>query len=357
MLEQARRGGGSPVASALTAWGAYRRAPAGADTAGGSAAGTAPREPFFSGRFVAGALLVVLAAVVWRATRSYPTGVFDFYPLYYGAKAWLHGGNAYVLDAVVPLADKEKQLFQIGNVYPLPAVFLALPLSFLPPHLAGTVVVGLLTAGLVLALRLHRWPWWPLLYLPVLEGLRIEQYTMVILVLQLVALWALRERRTWLLALCCAVILSKPNQGLMFVLALLLLARDRRQVAKVGAVCALVWGGAFLLDPTWVAEWIPTLHNSHETLHQPFYWQLGLLAIPLLLARDLVGGALVLQFVMLPFPGSYAASALPLAVLPDRRGIWLAPLSFLWPFAAVLLGAAWATGLTLVLPVVALALL
>ena len=37
--------------------------------------------------------------MVWRATQTYATGVFDFYPLYYGAKAWLLNGNGAILHA------------------------------------------------------------------------------------------------------------------------------------------------------------------------------------------------------------------------------------------------------------------
>jgi hypothetical protein len=77
------------------------------------AAEAATRAPFFSARFVAGGLLVVIAVVFWRATVSYPTGVFDFYPLYYGAKAWLHGGNAY---AMVDASSSHSSLLRSGSL-------------------------------------------------------------------------------------------------------------------------------------------------------------------------------------------------------------------------------------------------
>ena len=60
----------------------------------GQARSTAAPAATFSPRFLAGAALCALTVMLWRATQSYPTGVFDFYPLYYGAKAWLHTGNA-----------------------------------------------------------------------------------------------------------------------------------------------------------------------------------------------------------------------------------------------------------------------
>ena len=359
VLRRGRKWGDRSVARALRARlsGPWTHGLPGAGQGGASeqgATGSTPRAPFFSARFVAGSVLLVLAAVLWRATRSYATGVFDSYPLYYGAKAWLHGGNAYHLDPVVPLSHHGYQLFEVGNIYPLPAVLVMLPFSYLPPQVAGMAMVGLFTAGLLLALRLHRWPVWLLLYLPVAEALRIEQYTIVILILQIVALWALRERRLWLLACCCALILTKPNQGFFFVLAMLLLARHWRHLLVASAA---LWGGVFLLDPNWVLEWVPRLVHHREMLQQPFYWPLGLFAIPLLLMRDVVGASFVLQYVMLPFSGVYPAGPLPLTNLDDRRAIWLAPVSYGYMILGVLLGTFWATALTLVLPMVALSAL
>lgn len=305
--------------------------------------------------FIAGLLTAVLAAMAWRASRAVPTQLLDLYPLYYGAKAWLHGGNAYALDAVAPAADRGTFLFDVGNVYPLPAVLVGLPFSFLPPHAAAVAWVGLLTAGLALALRLHR-RYWLLLYFPILHGLWVEQYTILILSLQLVALWALRERRLWLLALCCALIVTKPNQGLVFAVAMLLLARHWRQQLLVGAA---IWGGSLLLAPRWVLDWLPTLSRHHEVTQQPVLWGLALFAVPLLLCRDVIGAAVMLQFALMPFPvpAVYPLSTVPLSALDDPRGKYLAPLSFAMPVAFVFLSAPWAMALTIALPLTALAAL
>ena len=316
--------------------------------------GAHPPRPPLSPQFIAGTVGCVLVAMLWRATRSYPTQLLDLYPLYYGAKAWLHGGNAYVLDAVAPAADRAHLLYQVGNVYPLPAVLLVLPLSFLSPTVAATIWVGCLTGGLLLALRLTGLPTWLALYVPLLACLRLEQYTVFVIILQIVALWAYREHRLWLLAFCCALILTKPNHGLIFVLVMLLLARHWRQQLVAGAA---VWGGSMLLDPHWLQWWISTVLRHQEVTHQPVFWQLALLAIPLLLIRDYISGALVLQFLLEPFPGMYVASAVPLGVLGDRRSKYLIPASFLTLPAYASVGQAWATVLALILPMVLLAFL
>ena len=325
----------------ITAWDA---------TARGAFASARPAR-FWTPRFVVGAALFVLAMVVWRAAVQYATGVFDFYPLYYGGQAWLATGNAYALDAIIPPDRRNFQLYQIGNVYPFPAVLVALPFSLLPAQLAGVAWVGLLSVGLTLALRLHDWPLWYLLYLPVLEGLRIEQFTLFAVLCQILALWAWRERRPWLLALCCTLSLTKPNHSFFLALALIVLAGNWRQFL---ALAVPFFGASFALYPGWVFDWLPRLENSHAVLQQPFLWGLALFAIPLFLLGDIISGALLLQFAMLPYPGIYSSAALPLGVIGDRRSRWLIAVAPLWAILGVLFGMAWATLWSIVLPICAL---
>ncbi len=327
---------------------------AGWDVAARSAFASARPARFWTPRFSILAALFVLAMVVWRAVVRYPTGVFDSYPLYYGGQAWLATGNAYALDAIIPPDQRNFQLYQIGNVYPFPAVLVALPFSLLPAQLAAVLWVGSLSAGLVLALRLHDWPFWYLLYLPILEGLRIEQFTMFAVLFQLLALWAWRERRPWLLAVCCVLSLTKPNHSFFLVLALIVLAGNWRHFLTL--VVPLL-GTSFALYPGWVADWLPRLENSHAVLQQPFLWGLALCAIPLFLLGDIISGALLLQFALLPYPGIYSSASLPLGVIGDRRSRWLIVVAPLWVIVGVTLGTGWATGLALTLPVVTLSLL
>lgn len=49
---------------------------------------------------------------------------------------------------------------------------------------------------------------------------------------------------------------------------------------------------------------------------------------------------------MLPYPGVYAASAVPLSVLDDPRGRWLIP--------AVIIGQAWSSAIFLIVPIIIL---
>jgi hypothetical protein len=316
-----------------------------------------PAAPMrFSRRFILAVLICALAAMGWRATRVYPTDVFDIYPVYFGGKAWLQTGNAYATQQIVPTYHQSWDLYKTGNMYPLPAILAFLPLSLLPPTPAATLWVGFLIAGMLLALRLGRLSLWWAFSMPIFDGIRIEQYTIFIIILQIVALWAWRERRPWLLAFCCALILTKPNQGLFFVIVLTVLARNWRQQLLLGLA---IWGGSFLLDPNWFFEWLPTLSRYRQLTQQPIFWGLTLFAIPLLLIRDWLAAASVLQFLVLPFPtgSTYAVGAVPLSVLDDPRSKWLSYMSYAWVVPAAFLGVAWATALTLILPVVALSAL
>src|SRR5438552_14892528 len=106
----------------------------------------------------------------FQATQEYPTGIFDLYPLYYGARAWLTTGSAYNLKAVAPAADAGLPLLELGNAYPFPAVLLVVPLCFFPPAVAGVLWSGLVALALVLTAALTKRAWWLLLYLPLVEA-------------------------------------------------------------------------------------------------------------------------------------------------------------------------------------------
>lgn len=312
---------------------------------------------YFSPRFLVGLFLIVVAAMIWRWTRNYSIPLFDLYPLYYGGQAWIETGNAYDLSAVVPAYHHTYLVFRIGNAYPLPAILVTLPLTLLPPQFAATIWVGGLLAALICLLRLNGAPFWLLLYVPFLEGLRIEQYTVLVLVLQLLALWALQTKRYMLLALSSALILTKPTHGILFAGYMFYLLVAARQWRQPAAALLLVWGGAFLVDPRWLQEWFAAVSTYTTVAAQPILWPLALFAIPLLFNRDILSSLLVVQLALAPFPGVYAASSLTLGVFRDPWSRWLSLASFLWPALAVVAGKPIATALILVLPVVVLSLL
>ena len=299
------------------------------------------------------AVLALAGGVMaFQAAQDYATGLFDLYPLYYGARAWLATGNAYDLKAVAPPEHAGVSLLELGNAYPFPALLFILPFAGLAPATAGLVWSGLVTLALAIGARLARC-WWILLYLPLVEAVRIEQYTALVVVFQLVALWAWRHnRRGWLGLLQC-LILTKPNQGALFVLVLLLAARNWKAFV---VWCAAVWGGSLLLSPSWPLEWLPVALNNVTAVSRPVYWQFTILLVPLLLARDWLSVSLVAPVLAGQFRDVYVAASLPLGVTDVGLSRWLAPLAVLWLYVSALADPAWGTALTLVAPVLLLSL-
>jgi hypothetical protein len=297
------------------------------------------------------AVAVATTAMAFQAAQDYPTGVFDLYPLYYGARAWLTTGSAYDLKAVAPAADAGIPLLELGNAYPFPAVLLVLPFSFLPPVVAGVLWSGLLAVALVLTAALTRRAWWLLLYLPLVEAVRLEQYTALMVAIQLAALWCLRENRRWELGLFETLTLTKPQQGALFVVVLLLTSRNWKEFAVWSAV---VWGGSLLLSPRWPIEWLPVALNNVTAVSRPVYWQFAVLLLPFVLVRDWISFSLVAPVLAGQFRDVYVAASLPLGVAEMPRSIWLAPAAVMWLYISTLWDPAWGTALTLVLPVVLL---
>jgi hypothetical protein len=303
-------------------------------------------EPVLFGVFIC---CIAFGVGLWHWTREYPLPLFDFYPLYYGGQAWRLTGNAYDFTPVVPDFHQRFTIFQIGNAYPLPAVLLTLPFSYLPPRIAATIWAVGMAVGIAVALRMLKAPFWFLLYFPLIEGLRLEQYSVFVIMLQLFALWAWSNRRLGWLALFCMLILTKPSQGGLFVLLLLWWARNWREqaVAFVG-----VWGPSFLLDPNWVFEWRAAVELYVNVTVQPVFWPLLIALVPLWYTRDWLTIVGLIQVSITPFPAIYAASTLTLGQLNNQHLRWAAVASFLWGPVTLFSNQLVATASTLVVPIV-----
>lgn len=313
----------------------------------------APNAPPLPGRtwsFLVVAAVCTSAVIIWRWSQTYALPLVDLSPLYYGAQAWLRTGNAYDLRAVIPPEYATDSMFTIGNGYPLPAVLLLLPLSFLPAQLAATVWLALITFSLLLGLHLNRAPWWFLLYVPLFEAFWLQQYMLLMVVVQLFALWAYRERRHWVLACCCTLLLTKPTGGILAV-TLALLARNWRQQLLV---ITLVWGGTTLLDPNWPLEWLQALQVYQVVARKEWLWPLLILVLPLLWWRDYINAAVLAQVSLVPLAAVYDASSLPLGLMHDRRSWVLSLCSFAYGPIATMAGRPIGIGVALVIPMVAL---
>ena len=264
---------------------------------------------------IAVGLCAGLAAAWWRSAQSYPTGLFDLYPLYWGGRGLIEHGDAYALDAVVPAAHHGYQLAQVGLVYPLPGVLLLLPLSLLPPAAAGCVWVGLLAAAAAGGSWRAGWGPWPLLYYPALVALQMEQAHLAV-TLALAALLATNPaRRPWLHALLFAAASSKPTLSAPLLAVVLL--EHRRDAWRAVAVTAGLWAVAFAVDPGWLASWTATFAGRNAGMVP---------ALPLAAAapllwrwRDRTGAAVLVTFLYTPWTHTAVYQAVPLLLGLDRR--------------------------------------
>lgn len=237
---------------------------------------------------VLGWLLPIIGIAVYfvRELQVQPLLAGDHFPLYWGAKAWLHNGNAYDLSQVgngIPAASG--QVYRVGNVYPLPAtLLLGLPFAWLPPMQAAVAFSAIVLAGIVwLLLRLRMGP--ALLWsLPLLEATRLMQASLVSLLGYLLLWQARKTRRPWLLAIACALLSLKPQEGLAGIAVACWWYR--RSLWRIVLALTAVWLPSFALQPGWLSLW-----RAHLTLRSDVIAYLD----PRLLALLALVGLLVVR--------------------------------------------------------------
>jgi hypothetical protein len=192
---------------------------------------------------------------------TYSTLAHDFTYPWQAAKMLRAGVNPYapaVLIAPLPAGWAPDPLF-----YPLPAVLLALPFSFLSAPVAGALFAGCGAGLLAYALPKHLYP--ALLSVPMLFVVRGGNWS------------------TWIMAAALlpwlgAVLLCKPTLG-----AALWLRKPTRTAVVIGAAFALV---SIAVLPTWPLDWLRNtaqLHHPIPLLTLPFG---PLLLLALLRWRD-----------------------------------------------------------------------
>jgi hypothetical protein len=181
----------------------------------------------------------------------------DYLQLHRALQLELEGKSGYGPEMDQYFRKVWPQFAHISMAYPLPAMWLALPLLPLPEAALQPIFALLSLATVVVGMWLLRMPW-PLLYfLPLLMAF-IELNPVLSLVgLALIGIWAARERRWWLLGIIVALTVgSKPQGTLLFGAGLALIglrAKAWPQLLLPGLVLA---GVTWLLEPAWVQEWL-----------------------------------------------------------------------------------------------------
>lgn len=246
-------------------------------------------------RILVGALAAAITGtyVMLLYDRLPPTAVSDFDATWAAARALRAGAD--------PYAAIQSPPWPWTLQYPLPAVLVAWPFSFLPLHFARGAFIAA-SVGL-LAYTASRTAWWPLLMLlggPMLVALNSVQWTPLLTGAVLAGPLA-------------AVLAAKPTTALP-----LLAAYPRRNL--VLAVVALTAVG-FMVRPDWVSGWLNALGGAP---HKPAILRPGGALLLLALLRWRLPESRQLAALAIVPLSPHLYEALPLALVARSRREMLA---------------------------------
>jgi hypothetical protein len=298
--------------------------------------------------FLALFALAFNVALFYIIYQNLTPGSTDLYPRWIGAKMFFEGGIS-PYDERVGIAsqteiygqparpDQDQVLF----AYPFYAVFYIGPLVLVSYQLAAAIYmyIMLLTLLGAMTLWLHLMHWlpsppmlaWLILWTVVgyfsVRGVLLAQLAIIGYGGHLLAVWGIYQRWDVLAGLGLALAVIKPQTGYLIVPLLLLWAlRERRWrlVGSFGAGFGLLMLGSFLLYPPWFGEWwdqIRAYENYTETL-----------SAAQIIAQQLPDG-----LISLAYAGFIVGLGLPLLwvwkqILVDRQQAY-----FLWAYALTLL--------------------
>lgn len=225
------------------------------------------------GLFVLLFILDVYAMYAVFASR-FP-GTADFFPRWYGGQVLLlEGRNPYdrqvALEAQLGLFGRYTEPWedQVAFAYPLYTLLFFLPLVYVPYAVAQAVWMVVLQFGLVLGailcMRLVHWrvpSWllgltmlWAVFFYPGGRSIILGQFSVIVFGCIAVALFAFSQRRDYLGGACLALATVKPQMVFMVIPLLLLWALAQRRWRIV-----IGFGGSFvgltlvtmILVPTW----------------------------------------------------------------------------------------------------------
>ncbi len=237
---------------------------------------------------LAGLLVILMAAESYALytvfTSKFPGGN-DFFVYWLGGREYLlHGANPFspavaekiqlaVFGRPVQPGDKDQAYF----AYPLYSLYFSWPLSLLPYPWARaiwmTLLQFMLLAITVLSIRLAGWrppTWlfgltllWGILLYNGARAIILGQFSILVALALLLALWAIENQRDSWAGVLLAVTTIKPQMVILLLLFLLVWALAQRRWRLVGSFGAAMLGlllSSLLLIPTWPLDfWWNTL--------------------------------------------------------------------------------------------------
>lgn len=306
------------------------------------------------------ALLVALPALWLITLYAQSPRAPDFFPLYFAAGRVLAGESPYGAQATAALAQRWDAPFAAAGVaYPLPLILLVTPLTALPLVAAAIVWVAL---GAAMAAGVADLPAWrgsamaallPLSFLPLQRSLVMGQATLIWFGLAALLLRSARRGDTWPWAICMALLVLKPQNGLIFALYGAYLAwRERRAVLLIAAGVGLALAGvSFLIQPGWLAAWRGQLAAYQAIVEPQTLLPWGLAVVAACWRAPAWARLAILQVALFPLSDLYSGAPLLIAwcAFPPPLALAGAGASWLWLLLGLpnTLGSFW---LTLLLP-------
>jgi hypothetical protein len=241
------------------------------------------RSTWFAAALLGLVLYGALAFGIYAGLTRRAPGANDFYSRWMGARALLLQGQNPYADAVT----RDIQLGMYGRVarpdedqvafaYPLYAAYLAAPLVALPYAAAQALWMALLVCGVAggaLALaavnRIGLSPWGlalllvgALFFYPSVRGIFLGQYALVSFACVAFAMLGLARTQDAAAGILLAIASVKP-QPIVFLLPVILFWAwrngRRRVVTSALAALAILFGSAFVMVPSWFADFLNAL--------------------------------------------------------------------------------------------------
>jgi hypothetical protein len=251
-------------------------------------------------------------------SQSSEYAIGDFYPVYVAGRAFLNGIDPYSDQIIQELSHTWNAPYaSAGFAYPLPIIVLILPILVLPyiPSMICWMLFGLVSSFAAIDLQKH---WRPLIalpfcFLPLYNATVAAQATLIWFGLAVLLLLGIKYEKVWLIGICIALLPIKPQTGIIFALVgIWWVWRKQAWSALIwaGITGSLIWGGSFLLQPSWLQDWLMSLKRYDEVVYTEQFWLWGLILLVTTWHLPWYARLSVLQVLLFPITSLYSFAPL-----------------------------------------------